>query len=326
MKFQLIFWLTLFRLCVGSVGLAQQGNHAHAEISQLIQQLDADSFHVREAASHSLVRIGELAGDALRKTMSQGSLEARYRAKGIFRKILGPGLVVYLPMQKNQYASTVIRHPDMKPAVDQSGRKDQAAEFPGKGYWIIPDTAALDTDDEFTIASWIKPTQITYTLWKGHRGRQDKPLYPWGHEQASWSGHFIACKWNSAGIHGDYIFAITPSGRLALSVSNSKPKFQSDALFTERTLEVGKWRHVSCSFDRGELKLYVDGKLHCKKQSTKIHHTNRKEYPKDDLYLGDFWLNPGVRKIRTITFTESWTSSAYLTENFPRRRFNESCG
>ncbi len=282
---------TLICLCGFPHGVAAEGQPIKVcgtEIKQRIRELDADSFHVREAACHRLMEIGEPATDDLRKVISEGSLEARYRARGVFRRILGSGLEVYLPVQMNQLSASIQQHREVKSVCDQAGRKNQAAHFPGRGYWIIRDSLTLDSDEEFTIAVWIKPTRITYTYWKGHQGRKDKPIYPWGQERASWSGHFIASQWNSRGIHGDYIFAITPSGKLGLSVSNSTPKFQSDALFTPKSLNVGKWVHLAGSFDRGKIKLYIDGQLQCEKESKTIQHTNRQEYDYDDLYIGDF--------------------------------------
>ncbi len=56
------------------------------------------------------------------------------------------------------------------------------------------------------------------------------------------------------------------------------------------------------SFDRGKMKLYIDGRLQCQKQSAIIKHTNRQEYRYDDLYLGDFWFNPGGGADRDYNF------------------------
>ena len=39
------------------------------------------------------------------------------------------------------------------------------------------------------------------------------------------------------------------------------------------------------------MKLYVDGNVEAEKQSAKITHTNRREYGKDDIYIGALWNN-----------------------------------
>jgi hypothetical protein len=182
-----------------------------------------------------------------------------------------------------------------KSVPDRTGKAERALLFPGDGYLVVPDSPALDTDDAFTLAAWIKPTKISYYRWSGHQDREDNPTYPWGQRDASWGGHFIACKWDSQGANGDYIFAITPSGRLGLGVSNSARRYVADGLYTEKALAVGEWIHVASTFDRGEIKLYIDAKLQCTKKSTRVTHTNRREYSKDDIYIGDFWNNsPGI--------------------------------
>jgi hypothetical protein len=85
--------------------------------------------------------------------------------------------------------------------------------------------------------------------------------------------------------------AITPSGRLGLGVSNRSRRYVQDSLYTDREIQVGKWVHVASTFSRGEIRLYVDGKLQCTKRSTIVTHTNRREYNRDDIYIGDFWHN-----------------------------------
>jgi hypothetical protein len=83
--------------------------------------------------------------------------------------------------------------------------------------------------------------------------------------------------------------AITPSGRLGLGVSNRVRRYVADGLYTDQSLTVGKWAHVAGTFDHSEIKLYIDGKLQCTKRSTIVTHTNRREYSKDEIYIGDFW-------------------------------------
>ena len=287
--------IATFCLLLGTVAgaKADKSSDLSKQIDQLVHQLDDDSFQVREEAQRKLVKIGKPALAAVRRAEKHQSAEVRSRSRVIFRQMLGPDLVLYLPMDQRQL---VLRQTDSPKCVkDRSANDGQAMSFPGNGYLIVPDDSELDTDDAFTLATWIKPTKIKYYRWSGHKDRKDKPTYPWGQRDASWGGHFIACKWDSQGANGDYIFAITPSGRLGLGVSNRVRGYVQDSLYTDKELAAGKWVHVASTFDRGEIKLYIDAELQCTKQSTLVTHTNRREYSKDDIYIGDFWHNlPGV--------------------------------
>lgn len=277
------------------VGLAQQGvaeQVSDAEIQQLVQQLNADTFSKRGVAHNKLIRIGKPAMGAIQAAMSSESAEVRARAKAIYLRMFGPGLVVYLPMDATQLRHRHTRFPTS--VKDRQGRPGQAIHFPGKGYLVLKDHPALDTDYQFTLAAWIYPTKIQYTPWKGHEGREDQPVYPWGKHEASWAGHFICCKWDSQGSNGDYIFAITPSGSLALGVADRNQFFISDSIVAEEKIATNQWSHVAATFQKGRMKLFVNGEQLCEKRSRVLQYTNRAEYVRDDVYIGDFWNNaPG---------------------------------
>lgn len=262
------------------------------EIERLIQQLGADTFIERQDAHRKLTEIGKPAIAAVKHAMDHGSPEVRGRAKAIFNQMFGPGLVVYLPMNSDQLR---VRHTQFPSGTeDRDGRPDQAIHFPGKGYLILADHPLLDADHQFALAAWIHPTKIEYTLWQGHEGRKDRPIYPWGVPKSSWAGHFVCCKWDSEGSNGDYIFAITPSGRLGLGVADRDNRgFVWDSLVSIEKIQVDKWTHVAATFDHGYMKLYINGELVSEKRSLVVQHTNRSEYARDDVYIGDFWNNAG---------------------------------
>lgn len=263
-----------------------------SQVERLLRQLDADTFSERQSAHLRLIKIGKPAMPMIRAAMSHESPEISGRARAIYSRIIGPGLVVYLPMDLNQLEYRRTRFPTC--VKDRHGRADQAIQFPGKGYLLLRDHPKLDTDFQFTLSAWIHPTKVEYIRWKNPNQNEDKPTYPWGQYAASWAGHFIACKWDSQGSNGDYIFAITPSGQLAIGVSDREQAFVADSLCTKEEIPVNRWTHVATTFNRGKMKLFVNGSLVCEKRSQKVKRTNLFEYVHDDIYIGDFWNNaPG---------------------------------
>ncbi len=284
--------LSLFCLVSGWV-IADEGGRVPTDeiIVSLIKQLESKQFAVRQAAHQKLVEIGKPARPLLRVATKHGSAEKTHRARAILREMLGRGLVVYLPDEVTGRTDG-----GRSPSSDKSSSMKQGViasptiKFPESGPLVIRDRSAIDTDFHFTIMAWIRPDRIIHRNAKAYEDRRDQPLYPWGHGKTCWAGHFIACKWSSVGHHGDFIFAITPSGRLGLGVSNSATRsFSSDSHFTEDCVPTARWTHVAATFSRGEIGLLIDGELVASKQSTTILHTNRQEYARDDLYVGGFW-------------------------------------
>ncbi|MEK6239731.1 MAG: LamG domain-containing protein [Planctomycetales bacterium] len=283
------FWVAAATLLLGlpvNVETREPGASSE-EIDGLIRQLDDDLFHAREHAHRQLVRFGKPAVAPLRRALNHPSAEVRHRGRMILREMMGPGLALHLSMNAQPSRWRGAAAPNR--VADRDGKPEQALAFSGDSCLIVPDRPGLDTDEAFTLAAWIKPTAIKYQRWIGHKDREDQPVYPWGQGDAAWAGHFIACKWDSQGSNGDYIFAITPSGRLALGVSNRSRGFVSDGLYTKKELAIGEWVHVAGVFDGGEIKLYVNGQLEQSKKSARVRYTNRREYVRDDLYVGDFW-------------------------------------
>jgi hypothetical protein len=205
--------------------------------------------------------------------------------------MLGQGCVLYLPDETISLTndSKVQSSGEFVP-TKHDGLASRSVRFPEAGPIVVPDRFTLDTDEHFTIMAWIRPDKIIDRPRKEREGRRGQSVYPWGQGETCWAGHFIACKWNSVGHHGDFIFAVTPSRRLGLGVSNSATRrFSSDSLFTDDCVLPARWTHVAASFSRGEICLVIDGELVASKQSRSIRHTNRQEYVRDDLYIGGFW-------------------------------------
>jgi hypothetical protein len=50
-------------------------------------------------------------------------------------------------------------------------------------------------------------------------------------------------------------------------------------------------RCVAATFDRGDMKLYVNRESDAEKKSATITHTNHRVYDKDDVYVGALWNN-----------------------------------
>ncbi len=274
-------------LIVCASDLRAESPSSNSQIERLIADLDDDTYRVREAAQQKLVQLGGAAIATVHKATSSESLEVRFRARTILRQMVGAGLVLYLPMDRNP--SNVSKHSEVKSAPDGDGNKGHAMRFQGRGYLIVPDAEQIDTDDQFTLMAWLKPSEIVYVKPAGSKDQGDEPVYPWGKDMARWDGHYIVAKWFSEAIHGDYLFAITPSGQLGLGVSDYRSGYRWDALHTKRTLKAQKWTHVAATFDRGEMKLYVDGKMEAEKRSTKVTQTSLDEYCNDDIFIGALW-------------------------------------
>lgn len=264
-------------------GIADEPDLHELSVAALIQKLGSDRFAMRQSAHQQLVKMGKEARPQLRQAIQGTEGEIQQRSKSILREMLGPGIVLYLPGN--------LRHSikdGEDPAVDSLDSR--SLSFPDAGPVVFKDCLKLDTDDCFTIMAWIKIRRVIEKKWKFAKDQPEEASYPWGRYPASWAGHFIASKWQSEGQNGDFIFAITPSCHLGLGVGNrSQNKFVFDALKTTHPIENGCWTHVAASFQRGRIRLYIDGELDSEKRSATIQHTDRSEYVQDDLHIGSFW-------------------------------------
>ena len=157
-------------------------------------------------------------------------------------------------------------------ATDRHGNRNAAFSFDGKkGFVIIPDSEALDTDESFTLSAWVKPR-----VWRVPN--LDDPL--------------IVAKWDETDPGtGDYYLCLEVDGRARCGVSQGKKNYVHDPLISKSVAPKNKWTHLAMTFDRGKMKLYVNGKLDASKVSATVKHTHREEYPHDDVIIGAGWNN-----------------------------------
>jgi hypothetical protein len=150
------------------------------------------------------------------------------------------------------------------------GRTPSASVFNGcSGFVTVPDSHTLDTDEAFTLSAWVKPEA-------------------YGDETGRWSG--ILCKWWSQGYGGDYmLFLHKGSGLPSFYVAEDTNTKQEAQVNAKSSAPIGKWTHVAATFDRGAIKLYVNGKLEGSAVSKTVNRTSLAEYPHDDITIGALW-------------------------------------
>jgi len=160
----------------------------------------------------------------------------------------------------------------VKYTSDRTGNARSAFDFDGRsGYVRVPDSDALDTDDAFTVAAWVRP-----------RAYADRD----GHESiivAKYDHHLVQ--------KGDYLLMLRSGGVFHFAVCCFDEKWVGDSLNAESPVPKGEWTHLAATFDEGEMRVYVNGRLEATKLSAKVRHTSRKEYPHDDVYIGALWMN-----------------------------------
>lgn len=160
---------------------------------------------------------------------------------------------------------------NVKYTAGRNGKANGAFLFDGKSAFVkIPDSAALDTDKAFTLAAWINPT--AYEDKNRHRG-------------------WIISKYLASGPtgHADYSFCLSTGGQPNLVVCQDMRTGKIDGITAPGVIPKNKWTHVAASFDRGRLKIYVNGKLLAEKVSTRVTQTDPREYTADDVRIGSKW-------------------------------------
>lgn len=147
--------------------------------------------------------------------------------------------------------------------ADRRGAAASAFLFDGKGGHVtIPDDDALDTDDAFTLCLWVYRTY-----------RDD------GRAMS------ILRKWKDINVYGDYVLQMSNSGQMCFVVAHADPKPVQDHIYAKTLIGKGEWTHVAATFNRGTMKLYIDGKCEATKTSDKVKHTMRKEYEHDNVVI-----------------------------------------
>ena len=133
------------------------------------------------------------------------------------------------------------------------------------GRVVIPDSDQLDTDDAFTLSAWVMMT---------HYGSETSQ---------------IVSKWQNTRRGGDYALSMTNAGQICIAVSYTMVHTQQDHIYSNSRVPKGTWAHVAATFDRGELKLYINGIFDTGKKSTRIPYTDWREYQHDDISIGALW-------------------------------------
>lgn len=152
---------------------------------------------------------------------------------------------------------------------DRHGNPNCAFRFSDSGEYVtVPDSDDLDTDDAFTLSAWVCP--------KAYR------------TSAGGVGHVIV-KWADANPHADYTINFRPRGRIVFQVRDAGEEPAQDEIVSRAPLPKNEWTHIAASFDRGRMKLYINGKLQAEKASETVKHTDRAEYARDDITIGAWW-------------------------------------
>lgn len=193
------------------------------------------------------------------------------RVVDAFSGSLAEGLILYLPADGNAYDESDNGHNgeliQAQYGSDRHG-KAQSAFSVSKGARIkIPDTDMLDTDETFTLMAWINPERAGYG------------------DEAS----FIMMKWDSSpGNGGDYVLKLREDGQIRLLVANFDHGYTWHSVKSETNVPMHEWTHVAATFDRGDVKIYMNGRLD-KHELTEITYTDRTETRNDDITVGALW-------------------------------------
>ncbi len=111
-----------------------------------------------------------------------------------------------------------------------NGKRGNALNFDGTNdYMTVPDTTLLDLTNNFTLSTWIKPTNVT-----GNKG--------------------IISKYNTAdgayqfGLLGNQVFCQFTTG-------STWPEYSTSG----GTITSGVWSHIACTYDNNTLTIYING-------------------------------------------------------------------
>jgi len=154
------------------------------------------------------------------------------------------------------------------------GRHGQAIFFTGREERVtVPDDAALDTDEAFTLAAWVNPSMYS-------TAPEDNPA--------------IIAKWYNSPNQYDYLLNVqvgVRQGLAAFSIGNIEDNLGDGVAAPAHvknpwTIPVGEYTHIAATFDRGEVRLFINGQLAARKTSD-IKRTSTVEYDHDDVIIGN---------------------------------------
>jgi len=152
---------------------------------------------------------------------------------------------------------------NVKYTTGRHGKANGAFLFDGKkGFVKIPDRAELDTDFAFTLSAWVNPR--AYKDSTGHRC-------------------IIVSKRN------DYHLGFVRDGRVLFNVNENIAQKKYESLLSKAAIPKNAWTHLAGTFDRGTVKLYINGRLEISCVSTKVKRLDPAEYKNDDVHIGVDW-------------------------------------
>jgi hypothetical protein len=158
------------------------------------------------------------------------------------------------------------------------GKHGQAILFSGTEARVtVPDDPALDTDDEFSLAAWVRPSAFS-------AAPGDNPA--------------ILAKWLNSPNEYDYLLNVqigVKEGLAAFSVGDIERGAEDGIAPSSHvkhpwSIPVGAWTHVAATFNRGELRLFINGQLAAEKTSA-IERTSPVEYAHDDVIIGNVFTD-----------------------------------
>jgi Leucine-rich repeat (LRR) protein/sugar lactone lactonase YvrE len=178
------------------------------------------------------------------------------------------GLVLHLPFDGNANDNSGNGHDGTEYGqIDYvTGISGQAVEFNGNDDFItVSDSDLLDTDFAFTLSVWVNPSSYA---------------------QQS----MIASKWyiyNSQGndSEGDWVLDFINGGVPRLVTAYFEKGWNTEVSTYTDIMPVNRWHYITATFERGHLKLYIDGIL-VKETTHQMDSTSTNEYSTDDIFIG----------------------------------------
>ena len=149
---------------------------------------------------------------------------------------------------------------NVKYTTSRNGKANGAFSFNGKkGSVKILDKPELDTDFAFTLSAWVNLR--AYEDSNGVRGP-------------------IVSKWS------DYGLSFVRDGRAVFFVSENFAQKKYESLLSKAVIPKNAWTHLAGTFDRGTVKLYINGRLEVSRVSTKVKRLDPAENKNDDVLIG----------------------------------------
>ena len=135
----------------------------------------------------------------------------------------------------------------------------------------VPDSNSLDTHDSFSISIWANPSD-----------RRGSVLVQKYYSSEQWAG-------------GEYGLNLLKDGKVRLSIANYDSTRVTDYI-EGGLIPLNQWSYITAFFDKGKLKLYLNGNLIAEKTSS-IKQITTKEYSYDGIHIGNIVYN---------TYNDGW--------------------